>query len=226
VIDAGSSLTANSINLGSLVIGGTDGSPAIVTIAASDANGNPLNVVAASSTSTAHAMAGFQPATPIAASVSAIANASPLTSTTDSSEPPIFGAVAPSSHNSPGSALEVKSNSFDSVGLTALQSSSETGGLSDGTLTASNESERSSSMTTTGLTSTPDGETSLERQSSTISNGMGEFLHRDAVAAVFADADVLEWAALTPASRNPAADADISLMPDEMLAAIGLQWQN
>ena len=59
VIDAGSDLTANSINLGSLVIGGTADNPAIVTIAASDASGNPLTAPAASQTSgTAFAIAG------------------------------------------------------------------------------------------------------------------------------------------------------------------------
>ncbi|HEV2972624.1 MAG TPA: autotransporter-associated beta strand repeat-containing protein [Pirellulales bacterium] len=42
VIDAGSDLTANSVQQTSLVIGGTAGSPALVTIRASDNNGNPL----------------------------------------------------------------------------------------------------------------------------------------------------------------------------------------
>lgn len=41
-VDAGASLTANHIVQGALVIGGTAGSPALVTIAASDANGNSL----------------------------------------------------------------------------------------------------------------------------------------------------------------------------------------
>ncbi len=49
----GSSLTANSIVQGSLVIGGSAGSPAIVTIAASDASGNPFG--AASNASSAAA---------------------------------------------------------------------------------------------------------------------------------------------------------------------------
>ena len=41
-VDAGSSLTANHIVQSALVIGGTAGTPATVTIAASDASGNPL----------------------------------------------------------------------------------------------------------------------------------------------------------------------------------------
>jgi autotransporter-associated beta strand protein len=43
-IDAGSNLTANSIVQGALVIGGSAGSPAKLTIAPSDSSGNPLVV--------------------------------------------------------------------------------------------------------------------------------------------------------------------------------------
>jgi hypothetical protein len=41
-VNTGSDLTANHIIQSSLVIGGTSGSPALVTIDASDASGNPL----------------------------------------------------------------------------------------------------------------------------------------------------------------------------------------
>ena len=51
VVNAGSSLTADHINEGSLIIGGTAGSPAVVTIAASDAAGNPLAESAAAAAS-------------------------------------------------------------------------------------------------------------------------------------------------------------------------------
>ena len=50
-VNAGSSLTANHIVQGALVIGGTAGSPATVTIAASDSSGNPLISAAAASSS-------------------------------------------------------------------------------------------------------------------------------------------------------------------------------
>jgi fibronectin-binding autotransporter adhesin len=43
-VNAGSGLTANHIIQGALIIGGTAGSPALVTIDASDASGNPLGV--------------------------------------------------------------------------------------------------------------------------------------------------------------------------------------
>jgi hypothetical protein len=52
----GSSLTANSIVQGSLEIGGSAGSPAIVTIAASDASGNPLSAAASGSPAAAGAV--------------------------------------------------------------------------------------------------------------------------------------------------------------------------
>ena len=54
VVNAGSDLTANHIVAGALVIGGTAGSPGlIVTISASDVNGNPLDSVAASNSNAA-----------------------------------------------------------------------------------------------------------------------------------------------------------------------------
>jgi hypothetical protein len=52
----GSSLIANSIVQGRLVIGGSAGSPAVVTIAASDASGNPLSVATSGSPAAAAAL--------------------------------------------------------------------------------------------------------------------------------------------------------------------------
>ena len=198
-----------------------------MTIAASDASGNPLTLAAASAAGTAKdATTGSpQAVSPTAASTLAIAaTASTTSSTTASFVSPICIAVAPSTHGSAGSALVVKSNSSDSAGLIALQSSSETGGVSALTYSVSDESERSSSLTTTGVSLTSDAATFLERETAVAANGNGELLHRDSVAS--ADADVLEWAASTPASRRSAADADISLLPDDLLDAIGRQWQN
>ncbi|HEV2968811.1 MAG TPA: IPT/TIG domain-containing protein [Pirellulales bacterium] len=50
-VDAGSSLTANHIVQGALVIGGTADAPAMLTIAASDSSGNPLISAAVASSS-------------------------------------------------------------------------------------------------------------------------------------------------------------------------------
>ena len=44
-VNAGSDLTANHIIQTALVIGGTAGNPALVTIAASDAGGAPLGLI-------------------------------------------------------------------------------------------------------------------------------------------------------------------------------------
>ncbi len=227
-VNAGSNLTASHIRQNALTIGGTAGSPAMVTLAASDANGNPLNSVAASNLSAAtEVMAGLPPtAATTSVGASAIAAASMLTSTTASSEPSSSVAVAPSSGNSAGSALAIKSNSSDSAGLIALQSTSETGGVSALTYSVSDESERSSSLTTTGVSLTSDAATFLERQTAIVANGNDELLHSDAVAAAFTDANVLEWAASTPAFRLSAADADISRLADDLLDAIGRQWRN
>jgi hypothetical protein len=225
-VDAGSSLTANYIVQSALVIGGTEGSPATVTIAASDANGNPLNSAAASSISTAAdaTASSPQPAPTTAASVSALATTSTLTSTSVSSKPPISVAVPSSSRGSAGSTLAVNSNSSDLAGLIALQSSSKIVGVSDLVYSVSNESERSSLLTTTSVSSTFDAATLREPQPVIVANGTGDLLDRDAVAAAFADADVLEWAASTPASRPSAADADISLLSGDLLDAIGQHW--
>jgi hypothetical protein len=59
-VNAGSDLTANHIVQGALIIGGTSGSPALVTIAASDAAGNPLATAAdlALNSSAASTLAG------------------------------------------------------------------------------------------------------------------------------------------------------------------------
>jgi hypothetical protein len=189
-INSGGSLIANHIVQSSLVIGGAAGSPANATIAASDANGNPLNAVATGNIGTANnaATGSRQPAPTITASVSAAPTASTPTSTLVSSKPPISLAVAPSSHGSSGLTWALPA--------------------------------------TTGLVSTFDTATFLERQIAFVANGNDEPVHRDGVAAAAADADVLEWAASTPAARPSAADADISLLSDDLLDAIGRQWQN
>ena len=227
-IGTGGALTSDHIAQSTLVIGGTPGNSATVTIAASDADGNPLNTVAASNTSAATSEMATFPRTvsPTTGSALAVETASSLTPTANSSEPRISVTVAPSPHDSSGSELVVKSNFSDSAGLMILQSSSEIGGASGLAYSVSNESEQSSSFTTTGVSSTSDASTFLERQNAILANENGELLRRDAVAAEFEDADILEWATSTPSSRLSAAAADISLLADDLLDAIGRQWRN
>jgi autotransporter-associated beta strand protein len=205
-VSAGSNLLANHIVQGSLVIGGAAGSAATVTIAATDANGNPLNAVAPSSVLTAitPATSSALSAPSVTARVSAFPTATAPMSATASSELPISVAVALSARSSSGLAFAIDSNFADSTGLIAFYSSAGTGGPSD-------------------LTS--EGATSLERQTANPANGYGGLLQPNAVVATSADADVLEWAASRPATR-PSADAEISLLSADLLNAIGRQLQN
>ncbi len=200
-VSAGGSLIANHIVQGSLVIGGTAGSAATATIAATDANGNPLNAVE-------------------------IATAATSTSSSASSQPQFSVTVASSSRGSSGSTLAVNAYSSDSRRQIALQLSSEIAGVSELFYAVNNESKPSSLLTTSNLISTSDAATLLERQMAIVANGNGELIHRDAVAAAFADGDVLEWADSTPAARPSATDTDISLLSDDLLEAISRHWQN
>ncbi len=159
-VNSGGSLIANHIVQGALVIGGAAGSPATVTIAASDASGNPLNAAEAGS-------------------ARAEIPAAMITSTTSPQTPPSI----PASVSTLPTTNSASSNTASSVGAT-----------------------------------------SLERQTAIVANGSGERDHSDAAAAALADADVLAWAASTPAAR-PSSDADISQLSDDLLDAIGRQSQ-
>ncbi len=61
VANAGSNITVDHVNEGALVIGGTAGSPAVVTIAASDASGNPLAGSAAAENASAVGASSVSP---------------------------------------------------------------------------------------------------------------------------------------------------------------------
>jgi autotransporter-associated beta strand protein len=170
-VASGGSLIANHIVQSGLVIGGTAGSAATVTIAASDASGNPADAAPAGNADAAMAAAtgSDQPAPSITASPSTFPTATAVLSIAGLPQPPITVAGALSPRDSSGS-------------------------------------------------------TSLERQAANVANGHGELLHRDVVAAASADADVLEWAASSPAAR-PSADSEISQLSDDLLEAIGRQSQ-
>ena len=231
-VNAGSDLTTNHIVQEALVIGGTATSFGKVTIAASDSSGNPLAAANVASTSMHATTSSSQPAAPTTSSSSAIAitsaasitiSATTTVSTTPSS--PISIIDAPATHSSSGSALAANANSVDSSGTIAWQLSIENA-ASDFAHTGSNESKWSSSLTTVGVSSITDAARFGERQPAIIANENGEFLHRDAVEASFADADVLEWAAATPPSRLSTAGDGVSLLADDLLDAIGRQWRN
>jgi hypothetical protein len=221
-VNAGSDLTANHIIQNSLLIGGVAGSPALVTIAASDASGNPLTLTTASTAMDA-TTGSSQLAAPSATGTLAIA--APASTTTAWSVSPSSFAVAPSTHGSSGSALVVKSKTSDSAGLIALKSSSESVSVvSDLAKSLSKESELSVLLTSAGVSSISDAAAQRKRQDIVVTIRTGDLVHRDPVAAAFADADVLEWAASNPASGPSSADADLSLLADELLEAMGQHW--
>ena len=68
--NAGSNVTVDHVNEGALVIGGTADSPAVVTIAASDASGNPLAGSAGAATASAIGASSISTAVPAEASSS------------------------------------------------------------------------------------------------------------------------------------------------------------
>jgi autotransporter-associated beta strand protein len=212
-VSSGGSLIANRIIQRSLVIGGTAGSPATATIAATDGNGNPLNAAATGSRISVSTDSP-QPPPLTTDSGSGIPLVASPTSTTASSRPPVSIAAAAIARGSAASISAGNSN----------RSASEIVGASDLFHSVSNESESSSSPRSTSYSSSG-GATLLGRQTANGPNGNGEALHRDAVAAAFADAEILEWAASTPPAR-PSVDADILLLSDDLLEAIARQLRN
>jgi autotransporter-associated beta strand protein len=215
-VSSGGNLIANRIVQHSLVIGGAAGNSAMATIAPSDGSGNPLNGEATGSSSAA--ISGStdspQPTPSNSDSTSAFSTAATSTSASASSEPPISSAASSIARGSAGSVSAGSSN----------RSASEIVGASSLFNFASSESEPSSTVTTTSDSSSGDRATLIDRQTAN-GPGNGEARQRDAVAAAFADADILQWEASTPAAR-PSVDADLSLLSDDLLAAIGRHSQN
>jgi hypothetical protein len=211
-IYAGSTLTVNHIVQGALVIGGSAGNFATVTIAASDASGNPLNV----------ATAGAAGAPAIAATSTVF----PMTASTETSPPTLAVVEASRRAGSSGSTFAPQGRSSDAAGLVARQSPSELVSGSGPGNSAPDETERSSSHSVARVSPTSVQATSRDRRAVDFAKGSGELLRRDAVESEFDDANILEWVASTPAPRPSAADADFSLIADHLMEEIGRQWQN
>ncbi len=106
--NAGSNVTVDHVNEGALVIGGTADSPAVVTIAASDASGNPLAGSVGAATASAVGASSISTAVPAAAS-SSIASASALAGSIN----PSTTVSAPSVNR--GADLQAVIQSLDSV---------------------------------------------------------------------------------------------------------------
>ena len=206
-VNSGSELTTGHINQNALVIGGAAGSPATVTIAASDATGDPL---AAGATSAATELAtgsgrlaallARRLAKPVGASTSVGAMASTtstMTTTTTTASTmaslPIPVAGGPSAHASLSSPLVAKGVSSDLANLIATKPLIEVFGVSGFANFAGEETEWLSSASTADVSSNSDSGTSRDRQTAAVPNGNGGWPHPDTVAAMFDDADILIW---------------------------------
>jgi WD40-like Beta Propeller Repeat len=233
-VDAGSSFTAGHIVQSSLVIGGTAAAPAVVTIAASDALGNPLVAGTATSASAATDTASNNPQLLASASadLSAVALSSTSTmtaATATSSTPessPIRVAGALTGRGSLGLALAGNGRPSDSVNLIAQQSSLVTVGVPAPLNPAMDPSGWLPSRYAVGISSPADQAVLRGRQVAAATNGVGALLRRDAIAAAFDDADIQTWLGSTDRFRHSAPEAVSSFLSDDLLAAIGQRWQN
>ena len=238
-VNSPSELTTGHINQNALVIGGAAGSPATVTIAASDATGNPFPAGATSAATELATGSGWPAALlarrlakPVGASTSAGALASTtstMTTTTTTASTmaslPTPVAGGPSAHASSSSPLAAKGVSSDLANLIATKALVEVFGVSGFANLAGEETVWLSSALTADVSSNSDTGTSRDRQSAAAPNGTGGWPHPDTVAAMFDDADILEWAG-SSASGSPATDADGHVLADDLLKAIGQQWRS
>ena len=138
---------------------------------------------------------------------------------------PIPVAGGPSAHASLSSPLVAKGVSSDLANLIATKPLIEVFAVSGFANFAGEETEWLSSASTADVSSNSDSGTSRDRQTAAVPNGNGGWPHPDTVAAMFDDADILEWAG-SSASWSPAAAAHSRWLADDLLAAIDQQWRN
>ena len=224
-VDAGSDLTANHIVENALVIGGTAGSPGMVTIAPSDALGNSLAAAGGggSSAATRPLIATQAPAAPlvfatgtlsVSAAPFAADRATIVMASSDSTVATAGTPVVASSENPPQSTAAMGSSPAASA---------------EGRLTSFGQFDAIVAA------SYPVGPTTAaENQANAIDAhafsplGNNRSLDRDAVAALFDDADVFKWLADSRQSRSSSHEVVDSLttdaLSDDLLSTIGQQW--
>lgn len=218
--DAGD-LTANHVVQGALVIGGSAGHPATLTIAASDASGNPLAVGQAfqpdSATSGAVRMATVAFST--ASANVAVGQAAPAQSAVSIASP-VGDSVRLASPTASSHVVSAKSSSTIA---TSDFASIANGGPSWSILTTAEVAPQSSAA----LASVGDEVIAT--------SGLARSLDPNAVAAAFGDGDILDWigssrrsALWDEASTDAAGDAigaTSPLLSDAALEAISRGWQ-
>ncbi len=238
-VDAGSDLTANHIVENALVIGGTTGNFATVTIDASDASGNSLAAAGGGGSSAATQSLGATqaPAAPrLFATGTLSLLAVPLTDSPSVGTAAALSTVAVSAAASDEAGLQ----STASATLTSLDahpsqpatlppsplrstaSASPFSGIGSGEAIVTATDPVSSSWVANGEPTIATGTQAFSTSSSMRS------LDGNAVAALFADADVFEWLADSRQSRSSSNEVVDSVttdaLSDDVLSTIGQQW--
>jgi autotransporter-associated beta strand protein len=240
VVSAGSDVTANHIIQKALVIGGTAGNNGTVTIDASDALGNSLAAAGggASSAATQSFVATQAPAAPLifawgtlsllaapltdAASVgtaAAISTAAVTAAASDEAGLQSAASAALSSRDAQPSLQAALPSSPQRSTASAIPFS----GIGSVEVIVTATDPGASSLATTGEHTSSTGTQAFSTSSSIRS------LDGNAVAALFDDANVLEWLADSRQSRSSPNEVVDSLntdaLSDDVLSTIGQQWQ-
>ncbi len=231
-VGEGSSLTTGHIVQAALVIGGTAGAPALVTITASDVSGNPSvpSIATPASAATDTASNNPQLLAPASADHSAVALSSTSTMTaanTTSSAPdssPIRNAGALTSHGSFARDLGTERSPLDPARPITRQASVAIVTAPTSMNPAVEESDWSLSRYAVGRSSPADQ--AIVRGRQVAAALAGALLRRDEIAAAFDEADIQKWLGSAGPFRRSAPDVEINVFSDDLLEAIGQRWRN
>ena len=226
-VDAGSDLTANHIVENALVIGGTSGSSGRVTIAPSDSSGNSLAAAGGgASSATQPAVDVPIPAAPLVFATGTLSvSAAPIAA--DSAT--VVMASSDSNVATAGTPVVALSDNPAPQSTAAIGSSPA----------ASAEGRLASFGQFDAIVAAPYSVSPIsaeENQANAIdahafsSLGKSRSPDRDAVAALFEDADVFEWLADSRQSRSSSHEVVDSLttdaLSDDLLSTIGQRWHS
>jgi autotransporter-associated beta strand protein len=228
-------LTANHVVQGALVIGGSAGHPATLTIAASDATGSPLAAASDPLTSSSQSAALAAPGGSVDAAAAPAVAPADIVSTGGTAS-----SIALTSRVTSGAAAALEPVQSE---VSATSRSLKIGSpSSSGTVAISGLAFNEGSATATDWSTSITFLATASSQASALNVGQSAApmsakgsLDPDAVAAAFDDSDVLEWIASSrgwQSSSDSVSDTvssldhgDASLLADELLEAIGQDWQ-
>jgi hypothetical protein len=216
-VAAGTTLVTSQIIQGSLVIGGTAGNPARVTVAASVSLGNPLATSAVAATNS--------PASPSSLGVSSanssypdgpVSTASLATSSVANSLNEPNPATA-SLRSDPSSTSAIKSNSPHSAGGVPGQLSIPTSAIS-GFAASSREAGSPIVAGPSGLVSNPVTAGGFAAPMASVPQ-----LNLEALAVLFDEANAFEWAATSRASPDSLADTALFSLANDLITLLSHQ---